>query len=62
MIDFVTKFPLGPETTIPVERIKEHAGFIRHLFAVALIPLGGVLTVTWIAFLCWMTAKTLNLW
>ena len=62
MTDVATKFVADSRTAISVDRIEEQSGFFRYLFAIALIALGGVATVGWIAFLGWAAGKLFSLW
>lgn len=46
----------------PVVQIEKQSGYVRYLVAMALILIGGIVTVVWIAFLGWAAGKVFNLW
>lgn len=62
MSDVATKFIVAQHPTSRFDRIKERSGTFWYLCAIALIALGGVATICWIAFLGWAAGKLFSLW
>ena len=62
MSDVASKFIVDQHPTSRFDRIEERSGTFWYLSTLALIALGGVATVGWIAFLGWAAGKLLSLW
>jgi hypothetical protein len=62
MTDVTTHLTVDLNNPIRVARINNRPDYFRFLFAAALIPLGGFVTVGWIAFLGWAAGKLFNVW
>jgi uncharacterized protein (DUF697 family) len=62
MTDVATKLTAERHTAIGAGRIEQQSGSVRYLCAVALIVLGGIITVAWIAFIGWAVGALFRLW
>ena len=62
MTDVAAKLTTERHAAIRVRRNEEQSGLIRYRCAVALIALGGIVTVAWIGFIGWAAGALFHLW
>jgi hypothetical protein len=62
MIEFVKYLTIDQNYPIRGAGIEKRSGYIRHLIAMVVIALGGIVTIGWIAFLGWSAGRLLGLW
>ena len=62
MTDFATELTVDQNNPVLVEQIEERSSSFRYLIAMALILLGGIVTIAWIAFLGWNAGRLFSLW